>query len=966
MAKRKRARVPKSKRRNLKMWAEGARESILAPHIEPYADSMERGWRYEREYFQQICNEFHARIDWRLEDHEEPVLPLEKFDPKAPLPDLEKLPEAEETRRQQRTDQLNARIRRWFKYRVKRLRRHVRTKVNSSKDPWSVFLAKLSGITAPPKARQGFQQFMREMYQKADNDIEELVKEKWAATPSDGASVATSAQPNAPFRAKVVRELFAALPEEERAEYKARAVAEATLAREKFDKALKDPPATSPQARQTAIDSLGAFVAPILQGIFDRTGLHSCLLLGGPIPKYGGDLRTIHVSFGRNRSAAKSHFPQWDKPRFNSGVLALMKEYLETVFNKQDSADAALPTGLEGAKFTIDPDDSDSDSDDSNDSSSSEEESDEEDAPARKKSKEATQTQSKPKPKGKKTTVKAKKDVPAAKTARDLENERLANIDRVKSLLQPVVDGFAADKERWRQEDAAAASKKAPAASASKKVAPKRKVGAEVGAEQQEPRKSRRLQDEGGSRTDENTPPAGQAVKPPAVRPLPSPNIPSAQPSHPTHPAPPAPPSQPTHPAPPAPPSQSSSSDDLGGVQNTLPSPLPSALPSQPTHSAQPAAPSHTPPLPPSSAPSSAPPAQPSSSGDDDGGMQNTPPLPPSSAPSSAPPSQPSPTHPAPPAPPSQSSSSDDLGGVQNTLPSPLPSALPSQPTHSTQPAAPSHTPPLPPSSVPPTPPSTAPPSQPSSSGDNVGGLQTGQPPSAPSMPPAPPLSTVPAPSAAAVAHMPTPSSTLPSNDDGSDAPPSAFEFDEDAPAWLRENVRVLSHVDLGCHFKSLLEALIRVEQKFGFEKNPQNGVSGDDRPGEIQQWIKAGRGVKRKSAYDARVKDLGDYEGRWWKWWDSLQPKWRQRGPDKMWEIRDEYLKEWEWDEFWFPGQNGCLCIVASLYFWGSSSLALGGSGVWDEANRTSWERAVRDVVWILEGLEQALPPRKKKRVRS
>ncbi|KAJ6455627.1 hypothetical protein C8R47DRAFT_1082646 [Mycena vitilis] len=479
MAKRQRARVPKSKRRNLKMWAEGARESILTPHIEPYADSMERGWRYEREYFQQVCNQFHTQIDWRLEDHEEPVLPLEKFDPNAPLPELERLPEAEERRRQTRMDQLNARIRRWFKYRVKRLRKHVRTKINSSKDPWAVLLAKLSGITTPPKARQGFQQYMREMYEKADNDIEALVKEKWAATPSDGSSVATSAQPNAPFRAKVVRELFAALPKAEQDEYKARAKAEAVLAREKFDKALNDPPGNSPHARQTAIDALGTFVAPILQGIFERTGLHCCLLLGGPIPKYGGDLRTIHISFGRNRTAAQTHFPQWDKVRFNGGVLGLLKEYLQTVFNKQDSADAALPTGLEGAKFTIDPEgcdsDSSEDSNDSNDFSSEEEESDDEDAPARKKSRGTAKA--KPAAKTKMSAASKGKDkvIAAAKTPRDFENERLANIARVKSLLQPVVDGFATDKEQWRKEDAAA--KKGGAPPANKKTSAKRKAG---------------------------------------------------------------------------------------------------------------------------------------------------------------------------------------------------------------------------------------------------------------------------------------------------------------------------------------------------------------------------------------------------------------------------------------------------------------------------------------------------------
>jgi hypothetical protein len=41
------------------------------------------------------------------------------------------------------------------------------------------------------------------------------------------------------------------------------------------------------------IDEVGNFLGPILQGILERTGLHSVVILGGPIPKYGGDLRTV-------------------------------------------------------------------------------------------------------------------------------------------------------------------------------------------------------------------------------------------------------------------------------------------------------------------------------------------------------------------------------------------------------------------------------------------------------------------------------------------------------------------------------------------------------------------------------------------------------------------------------------------------------------------------------------------------
>ncbi|KAJ7607008.1 hypothetical protein DFH06DRAFT_1018881 [Mycena polygramma] len=289
-SKRKRGRVPKKDRKNLRLWAEGARQTILEAHVEPYGDAMERGWREERAYFQRIINEYHARIPWRLEDHEEPPLPLAPFDPEARLPDPEDLSEAEDAQREARIALLNKRIRRWFKYRVKRLRRHVRTKGDSRKDPWAVLLAKLSGVTSPPKARQAYQQFMHELY---NEEIEPLIKKRWAESSADGASVPTSKEPNAPFRAKIARELFGNLPEAEREAYGARAKLEAVQARTAYSKALNAEPSKSPEARQKAIDNLGTFAAPILQGIHERTGMHSVLVMGGPVPKYGGDVRTI-------------------------------------------------------------------------------------------------------------------------------------------------------------------------------------------------------------------------------------------------------------------------------------------------------------------------------------------------------------------------------------------------------------------------------------------------------------------------------------------------------------------------------------------------------------------------------------------------------------------------------------------------------------------------------------------------
>lgn len=72
----------KSERASAKLWAEGAREDILAPHIEPYADALAQSCVAERSYLKRVQNEYHQRIgDWRLPDDEEPASPLPDYDP---------------------------------------------------------------------------------------------------------------------------------------------------------------------------------------------------------------------------------------------------------------------------------------------------------------------------------------------------------------------------------------------------------------------------------------------------------------------------------------------------------------------------------------------------------------------------------------------------------------------------------------------------------------------------------------------------------------------------------------------------------------------------------------------------------------------------------------------------------------------------------------------------------------------
>ncbi|KAK7012744.1 hypothetical protein R3P38DRAFT_3208578 [Favolaschia claudopus] len=406
-SKRQRKRVAKEKRKNLKLWAEGARESVLKPHIDGYQKAMDKGWRHERKYWKKVCREFHARIDWRTKDHEEPT--IREWNEASTIEEEELSPE-EEALRSERVATLNARMRRWFVYRVRKLRKRQRTSgIDPLRDPYAILLAKLSGLTAPPKARQAYQQYMREEY---SSKIAPQVAEDWQkelASRAGSMSVGDdpkSREPKAGFRAAVARKMFAALPNAEQQAYAARAKAEAAEAKQAYVQALKDPPSQSPEARQKCIDSASEFVAPILRGINAATGLHATLIMGGPIPEFGGELRTVHVSYGQNHTAAADHWPQWDKNRFSDQVLQFMIEYLGTAYTHDERAKAALGSAasLADAPYTMSQEPgSDSESDSGSDSDSSDSDSDESvdsdaDQPPRKKRKTSGKRAEKPSP----------------------------------------------------------------------------------------------------------------------------------------------------------------------------------------------------------------------------------------------------------------------------------------------------------------------------------------------------------------------------------------------------------------------------------------------------------------------------------------------------------------------------------------------------------------------------------------
>jgi hypothetical protein len=199
------------------------------------------------------------------------------------------------------------------------------------------------------------------------DEIAPKVETQWAAAVERGdPETAKTKTPKAGFKSRVARELFAKLPADEKAAFSQRAKEHAAEAKEEYLRALRDPPPNNPADRQKyvhvlwiviigltdihrCINAIPDFMAPILRGLEEHTGLHAVLIMGGPMPRYGGEIRTIQsvftlhveprfswiisVSNGVNRTAAADHWPQWNKDRFNKQVLAFMVEYLHTAFS---------------------------------------------------------------------------------------------------------------------------------------------------------------------------------------------------------------------------------------------------------------------------------------------------------------------------------------------------------------------------------------------------------------------------------------------------------------------------------------------------------------------------------------------------------------------------------------------------------------------------------------------------------
>ncbi|KAJ7594807.1 hypothetical protein C8J56DRAFT_1044518 [Mycena floridula] len=298
--------IGKQDRKNAKGWAEGVCAMVLNPLVNGYANTKAQGQVQERQAWHRICDEFHAKIPWRLQDHEEPPLPLPDYDPKNPPP-VEVLEGDELRAEQSKKASTNLRICTWMNYHVTKIHRAAGKQGRAGDDPFALLLelSKDSYDTVvDPELKHRLE---------ADGSIQNMVK--WCN--------------------KVTRELFKALLKDKQKSLLKKATDVAVEAKEKYKTALKTGPLKKPEDHQKCLNNLASFFGPILHGANEYTGHQFLLVSGGPTPKLGGEIRTKNIAIGTELETGLL-FSKWKVPKFEAGVIGFYKEYLQGAYTDDE------------------------------------------------------------------------------------------------------------------------------------------------------------------------------------------------------------------------------------------------------------------------------------------------------------------------------------------------------------------------------------------------------------------------------------------------------------------------------------------------------------------------------------------------------------------------------------------------------------------------------------------------------
>ncbi|KAF7325885.1 hypothetical protein MKEN_00439300 [Mycena kentingensis (nom. inval.)] len=321
---------------NLRMWAEGARESVLAPHIPYYAAAMDRGLDEENAALNEICFEFNARIPWWTSDFEEPV--LRPYVPGSVFVETENLTDEQKAWKEERLRILRGRIRRWYRYRIQRAHNLRRSYgCDPRKDPFAVFILRYIGWRIPKKRRQGYQQYMREHWAELLPQIDEA----WDAYIEQNPELEGTTHMMG-FRSDFVRPIFRDLQPEVQAEYVARAQAQTDAENAEYDAAMKRGPVLTPEGIHRALIHTTDFAGQVIKELHNHTQNNFLLVYGGPDPEQGGKIVVRYLTIGRDLTQKASHIDQ-ARPQAFDAFLKQYAGYLQKCYTLEQCQKTALP-----------------------------------------------------------------------------------------------------------------------------------------------------------------------------------------------------------------------------------------------------------------------------------------------------------------------------------------------------------------------------------------------------------------------------------------------------------------------------------------------------------------------------------------------------------------------------------------------------------------------------------------------
>ncbi|KDR66149.1 hypothetical protein GALMADRAFT_217161 [Galerina marginata CBS 339.88] len=219
-------------------------------------------------------------------------------------------------------------IARWFSY------RHEKEIGNTSKepdldDPITILTCRLTGASSFKPRKP----IACNLWAKLNK---ETIDEAFAKSSKPG-------RVDIRLRQEVTRGLFNALPSVDRGFWNLRADQEHRRQLVEWEDTIGRPASKDPEARQKSIDGITSFMQPILDLVFEFTGMPTTFIMGGPEPADRGRLNIISLHSGSVQGPVKMNFGEAEQAGYKEQVVLVFSSFLRKCFTCEDCRAAALP-----------------------------------------------------------------------------------------------------------------------------------------------------------------------------------------------------------------------------------------------------------------------------------------------------------------------------------------------------------------------------------------------------------------------------------------------------------------------------------------------------------------------------------------------------------------------------------------------------------------------------------------------